>query len=159
MEELYRPYLKLLRELADTLDKLTPLAQQKAEAARQDDLEALNEVLKQEQAFTLNLRGLELRRTKLLAQMGLDGVRLADLPSHCPPELADEARKTAETLRQSYEVYRGYADMARSTLELQLHQIDKFLADAGVDPKLASQGYETPTNIEPPQKMRTDFRA
>ena len=48
--------------------------------------------------------------------------------------------------------------MARNTLELNLHQIDKFLERAGVDPKLAAQGYEAlPT--EPPQKMKTEFRA
>lgn len=159
MEDLYRSYLKLLRELCGTLDKLTPLAQQKAEAVRADDLLGLDEVLKQEQAFTLNLRGLELRRTKLLAQMGLDRVRLADLPGRYPPELQAEARDAVEALRHSYEIYRGYAGMARSILELNLHQIDKILLDAGVDPKLASEGYESPANIEPPKNMKTDFRA
>lgn len=64
-----------------------------------------------------------------------------------------------ETLRQSFEVYRSYSDMARSTLELSLHQIDKILLDAGVDPKLAAEGYESPANMEPPKKMKTDFRA
>lgn len=159
MEDLYRSYLKLLRDLSGTLDKLTPLARQKAEAVRADDLLALDEVLKQEQAFTLNLRGLELRRTKLLAQLGLDKVRLNDLPGHYPPELQGEARKTVEQLRQSYEIYRGYSDMARSTLELNLHQIDQALLKAGVDPKLAAAGYESPQNMEPPKKMKTDFRA
>jgi hypothetical protein len=159
MEDLYRSYLKLLRELGGTLEKLTPLAQQKAEAVRADDLLALDEVLKQEQAFTLNLRGLELRRTKLLAQMGLDKVRLIDLPGRYPPELQAEARKTVDNLRHTYEIYRGYADMARSTLELNLHQIDRILIKAGVDPKLAAEGYESPANMEPPKKMKTDFRA
>ena len=158
MEEQFRAYFGVLRELGGVLDRLTPLALQKAETVRANDLLALDEVLKQEQAFSLNLRGLELKRQKLAPQLGLDGVPLSDLPKRCPPQLADEARKTAAALRKSYEIYRSYADMARNTLELNLHQIDKFLENAGVDPKLAAQGYEAPP-MEPPQKMKTDFRA
>ena len=158
METQFRAYFGILRELSGVLDRLTPLAQQKAEAARASDLLALDEVLKQEQALSLNLRGLELKRQKLAPQLGLDGVPLSGLPERCPPELADEARKTAAALRKSYEIYRSYANMARNTLELNLHQIDKFLESAGVDPKLAVQGYEAPS-AEPPKKMKTEFRA
>ena len=154
----FQAYLGVLRELGGALDRLTPLAQQKAEAVRGDDLLALDEVLKQEQALALNLRGLELKRLKLAAQLGLDTVPLPRLHEHCPPQLAGEARKTAAALRESYEIYRSYAGMARNTLELNLHQIDKALADAGVDPKLAAQGYEAPP-MEPPKRMKTDFRA
>ena len=158
MEEQFRAYLGVLRELTGVLDRLTPLALQKAEAARASDLMALDEVLKQEQALSLNLRGLELKRQKLTPQLGLDGVPLSALAGHCPAGLADEARKTAAALHKSYEIYCSYANLARNTLELNLHQIDKFLERAGVDPKLAVQGYEAPPT-EPPKKMKTDFRA
>lgn len=158
MEDLFRSYLGVLRELSGTLDRLTPLAQQKADAVRSDDLLALDEVLKQEQALALNLRGLEIKRVKLVPQLGLDNVPLSRLHEHCPAQLSEEARKTAADLRQRYETYRSYADMVRNTLELNLHQIDKFLTEAGVDPKLAAQGYEAPPS-EPPQNMKTDFRA
>ena len=158
METQFRAYFGVLRDLSGVIDRLTPLALQKAEAVRASDLTALDEVLKQEQALSLNLRGLELKRQKLASQLGLDGVPLSGLVERCPTELRDEARKTADALRKSYEIYRSYSNMARSTLELNLHQIDKFLESAGVDPKLAAQGYETPSP-EPPQKMKTDFRA
>ena len=62
MEEQFRAYFGILRELSAVLDRLTPLALQKAEAAHAGDLTAMDEVLKQEQAPSLNLRGLELRR-------------------------------------------------------------------------------------------------
>ena len=158
MEDQFRAYFGVLRELSGVLDRLTPLALQKAEAAHAGDLTAMDEVLKQEQALSLNLRGLELKRQKLAPQLGLEGVSLSGLVEHCPSQLADEARKTASALRTSYEAYRSYAKMARNTLELNLHQIDKFLESAGVDPKLAAQGYEAPPT-EPPKKMKTDFRA
>ena len=151
-------YLELLNELSSSLDQLAQLAQQKAGVVRQSDLMGLDDVLKQEQAMTLNLRGMEQKRQKLVAQLGLEGTALSELPGRCPEELEPQARQTVESLRQSYSVYRSCADAARSTLELNLHEIEKVIAASGVDPKLAAAGYETPS-AEPPQKMKTDFRA
>ena len=158
MEQLHLSYLELLEELSSSLDRLARLAQDKAAAVRADDLIALDEVLKQEQAMTLNLRGLELKRLKLVGQLGLDKVPLDELEGRCPPELAGRARSTVNALRSSYAVYRSCADMARSQLELNLHQIEKVITAAGVDPAVAAAGYEAP-GVEPPKQMKTDFRA
>lgn len=154
----FSAYLSLLQELNGHLEQLAQLAQQKAEAARQDDLLALDEVLKQEQAMSLTLRGLEQRRTKLVKELGLENTSLVQLPDKCPAELEQEARKIAEELRASYKIYRGCADMARNTLELTLHQIDKIVAAAGIDPGRLGAGYQAP-GVEPPKNMKTDFRA
>lgn len=158
MEDLHVSYLKLLREVGTSLDRLSALAQEKTRVVRQNDLLGLDEVLKQEQAMTLNLRGLELRRQKLVPQLGLEGTSLSALPDKFPENLEHLARQTAENLRQSYEAYRGYASMARNTLELNLHEIEKIIASSGADPKLAAAGYESP-GTEPPKNMKTDFRA
>ena len=158
MDELHLSYLDLLKELSGSLDRLSQLAQEKTAAVRADDLIALDEVLKQEQAMALNLRGLELRRLKLVAQLGLDGVPLSNLPERYPAHLQDEAYRVVDTLRRSSTIYRSYADQARNSLELGLHQIEKVITAAGVDPKLAAAGYESP-NVEPPKNMKTDFRA
>ena len=77
----FQDYLKLLRDVSRLLEQLAGLAQQKADAVRKDDLLGLDEVLKQEQAMGLNLRGLELRRRKLVPLRGRDGVARSDLPS------------------------------------------------------------------------------
>ena len=49
--------------------------------------------------------------------------------------------------------------MVRTTLELNLHQIEKLVAAAGGDPKDLDAGYAPPANAEPPRRMKTDFRA
>jgi len=153
-------YLALLREVGGLLEKLAGLARRKAEVVKQDDLLGLDEVLKQEQALGLNLRGLELKRMKLAPQLGLEGSKLDDLASKCPPELELEARETVRSVQNSYKVYRSCADLARTTLELNLHQIEKIIIAAGGDPKDldAGAGY-IPAGPEPPRNMKTDFRA
>ncbi len=154
----FSAYLDLLHDLSGYLDQLSELARQKVDVVRQDDLLALDEVLKQEQAMTLTLRGLEQRRVKLVKELGLEGTSLIDLPQKSPEELEDRARQTAEELRGSYKIYRSCADTARNTLELNLHQIEKLAAAAGTDPAVLGAGYEAP-GVEPPKNMKTDFRA
>lgn len=151
-------YLKLLRDLSGSLDQLGDLAEQKAQTVREDDLLAMDEVIKQEQVLSLSLRGLEQRRTKLLAKLGWSKVPLSGLAEQYPPELQDEAAQTVKELRRSYRAYRSRADMARTMLELNLHQIDKLVKAAGGDPKDMEAGY-APPGVEPPKNMKTDFRA
>ena len=154
----YQAYLNLLKELGGNLDRLGELSEEKANTVRQDDLLAMDEVLKQEQVLSLSLRGLDQRRIKLLAKLGLDNVPLSGLPEKYPEELQEEARQTVNALRDSYKVFRARADMARGLLELNLHQIDKLITAAGAAPADAGAGYESP-NAEPPKNMKTDFRA
>jgi len=154
----YSAYLELLEELRGHLERLSELAQQKAAVVRQDDLIALDEVLKREQVVSLALRGLEQRRARLVKELGLENTTLSDLPGRCPAELDNQARRIVRDLRDSYEIYRGYADMARNTLELNLHQIEKFIVASGGDPADIGAGYEAP-GPEPPRNMKTDFRA
>lgn len=154
----FSDYLKLLREVGSLLEQLAMLAQQKADAVRQDDLLALDDVLKQEQALGLNLRGLELRRAKLVPQLGLEGTTLSALPTKCPPELEEETYQTVSEVQNSYRIYRSSANMVRTTLELNLHQIEKLVTAAGGDPKDMDAGY-APAEVEPPRSMKTDFRA
>lgn len=157
MDELYLAYLSLLDELSRDLDKLSALAQKKIDAVRRDDLMALDEVMKHEQAMSLSLRGQEQKRQKLTAQLGLEGVRLPGLASHFPDRLQPQAKESAERLHRSYGVYKTASEAARSTLEVNLHEIEKVIASHGGAPA-PGVGY-APANVEPPKNMKTDFRA
>lgn len=157
MSELHRSYLRLLRELGESLEQLSGLAREKQEHVRESDLMGLDAVLKQEQAMTLTLRGLEQRRLKLVSQLGLDGTGLDDLPDRYPEELQLEARQTVDAVRESYSLYRSCADAARNMLEVNLHEIERVIAASGAD-TVSGAGYQTP-GVEPPQNMKTDFRA
>ncbi len=157
MEQARQAYLSLLNELSGRLDQLSELARQKTQAVKKDDLTALDEALKQEQAMTLNLRGLEQKRLKAVSQLGLEGSSLSELASRYPDSMQIQARQTAEKLLRSYQEYRCAAEVARNTLELNLHEIEKVIAASGVD-TAGVPGYAAPVP-EPPKRMKTDFRA
>ena len=147
MEEL----LSLFETLTGHLDKLTELAKQKTLVVRKSDLMELDRILREEQALALALRGIEQKRTALLQKLGLAEVPLTDLPARAPEALQQKTRSTVDALRRAYQIYASAADTARNTLECNLHEVEKFLAAAGA---AADAG-----NVEPPAKMKSDFRA
>lgn len=158
MENRYLTYLDLLEELGTSLEQLTALAQQKVEAVRKDDLTALDEILKQEQVFALSLRGLEQRRIKQIGELGLTDTTLSQLPGAYPNELQYQARQRVEKLRQQYGIYQSASEVVRHTLECNLHEIEKVIAAQGAGQAPGGAGYAS-SEPEPPQRMKTDFRA
>lgn len=154
----HNDYLSLLQEVSRTLEHLTGIAQKKTEAVRKDDLVALDECMKQEQALSLALRGYEQKRLAALPALGLVDVPLSMLSTHYPLDHQMEAKSVSEALLTQYRLYNSAAEVARSTLECNLHQIEKILAEAGVDP-VPGFGYGTANSAVPPASMRTDFRA
>lgn len=155
--EAYRAYLALMGDIGSRLDQLSELARKKTEAVRKDDLMTLNDILKQEQAVALALRGLEQKRMKQSSALGLDGIRLSQLAAQFPAELQLEARTASDTLQRQYKLYQTSAHVARNTLECNLHEIEKIIEDLGGDPQ-AEPGYQL-ADVQPPQPMKTDFRA
>lgn len=157
MENPYGAYIDLLMEIKGGMEQLSILAQRKIDAVRSDDLILLDEIMKQEQAIALTLRGQEQRRATMLSGMGLDGVPLSGLSDNYPDDMRLQAKRTSEDLLREYDVYRNISEIARNTLECNLHEIEKLLAEAGGEVPV-NVGYAQP-NIEPPAPMKTDFRA
>lgn len=157
-EKQFRAYFQLLNNLRQQLEHLTDLTRLKAKAAQNDDLLALDEVLRQEQAAALNFRGLEQRRQKQTADLGIAELALSQLPECCPPALREEALQTAEALTAQYRTYRSVAEDTRVILERNLHEVERTLEQAGVKPEEGTPGYAAPQPETPPN-MKTDFRA
>ncbi len=157
MKEAYGPLFSLLEDISQHLTRLMDLAEKKIEAVRKDDLMDLNEILNEEQAETLAFRNLELRRVKLLTELGLEGTSLSALPERCPPELKSEASRHVDMVQEQYRSYKEAADRARGLLETSIGQIDALLASAGRTPE-NGPGYSGESSAPPPN-MKTDFRA
>lgn len=159
MDGVYQACLSLLGSLRESLEQLSSLALQKADAANRDDLTALDEIMKQEQAMTLAFRGMEHTREKLLSELGCGSVPLSRLPEYFPPAAREEARGAVSALQTQYREYRARADAARAVLERHLLEIDGIIAKMGGTPEQRGPGYAPPSPPETPPAMKTDFRA
>lgn len=157
-EKQFRAYFQLLTTLAEQLEHLTDLTRLKAKAAQNDDLLALDEVLRQEQAAALNFRGLEQRRQKQTVELGIAELALSQLPECCPASLQPEAQGLVENLTARYRTYRSVAEDTRVILEKNLREVEQILEQAGVPSEESTPGYTAPPPETPPN-MKTDFRA
>ena len=131
MTDVYQELFAFLDRLGETLETLTGIERQKTDAVRKDDLLTVNDCMKREQAISLSLRSMDVKREKLLAAAGMRGVPLTGLAEHCPPELRQQARETADRLRSRFHIYQSAAAVARTTLEINLHQIEKIISAEG----------------------------
>lgn len=152
----FHEYLVVLNQIRVELEHLSGLAQEKTAAVRSNDLLALDQVMRQEQAAALTFRGLEQKQTTLLHTIGLEHVPLSTLAESFPPEMRLEAKQVVEDLRSQFQIYRSCSESARSTLECNLHEIDKILAQSANS--VEGPGYEA-KSPDIPTSMKTDFRA
>lgn len=122
-------YLDHLDRLGKTLEELTQLTREKTRAVVRGDLQAVDAAVRREQALSLSLRGAEQRRERLLADLGLQDTALSGLAERAPEQLRTRAARTAEALRRQYELYRDTAEVARTTLECNLHMLEKHMKE------------------------------
>ncbi len=153
----FREYLGFLKTLGDTLEEITRVEQEKAEFVRTDDLNGLNECMKREQALSLTMRSHDQKRETVLRTLGLEGVPLRSLMDHAPAQDYEETKQTVEQLCRQYALFRGAYEVARDTLECNLHQIEKMIQ--AEDPDAVTSGGYQEAPAELPPRMRTDFRA
>lgn len=75
----FREYLQLLRGLEKTVGQLVELERKKAGAVRANDVQLVDDCIRQEQVLSLSLRGAEQKRAKMLKELGLEHVKLFGL--------------------------------------------------------------------------------
>lgn len=132
MGRTFSDYLAFLRQLIPILEQLTAVEQRKLAAVQADDLPAVNDCMKEEQALSMTLRGLEQKRARLRAELSLPEMRLRELPQHCPPELAAETAQVVDAVLGKSQVLSSAQKAARTVMETRLHRIDKALRRHGL---------------------------
>lgn len=142
-------YLTLLGRVTRALEELTGVEQEKIRAVNERDLPTVEQCMKKEQVCSLNLRGLDQKREKLMDQLGMRGVPLREIMSRCPPGAEQETKEAAEALRRQYAIFQTTSEASRNALEIHLHIIEELHKRAG--------GGELPHQDAPP--MKADFRA
>ena len=146
---LWKEYLAQMERLGETLEQLTAVEREKTAAVGRGDLNAVDACMKREQVFSLNLRGFDQKREKLLAKMGLSkSTTLRQIEELAPPEALLETKQVVEKLRQRYQIFQSASEVAMNTLECYLHAIEKMQQSKGV-----------PTEHVPGDILQSDFRA
>lgn len=160
----WESYLKLLQEVGSAIEKLATVEREKTKAVSVGNLTAVDECMKQEQVFSLSLRGYDIKREAAIKELGVEGVKLNRLADHAPEELRQQVRRVAEETLRQYELFKSANRVAQSTLECNLREIEKMMAaqmaarETASAPKPAPKPEPQEPGEEPPHR-KTDFRA
>ena len=146
MDGAWQELFAMLEQLAATLGQLAEISREKTAAVLRDDIIAVNDCMKREQVISLSLRSADIKRDKLLERLGLQKLPLNAMADRCPENLRPEAHRVEELVRDQYMIYRSAADVARTTLEINLHEIEKIIDSEG-------------SGGPPPRRGMADIRA
>ncbi len=131
MVDKYEQLFSLLEKLSCEIDKLTEIAHEEHDAVLRSDIIGIQDCMKREQAVSLSLRSIDIKREKLLKELGLQGIPLSGLAEHCPDDKRTRARKVQKTLTDRYKLYKSASAVTVKSLELKLAAIDSSLKKAG----------------------------
>lgn len=146
--------IQLMQDLTKTLTQLTAVQKDVASAVHTDDLTALGECMKKENALALTLRNIDQKREKIQQQLGLEGVKLSKLPGKVSDEEArPKVKQAAEELQAQYRVMQSATEVARSALECSLYEVESMMTKMGIDPRQVEQQPASSNGAH------TDFRA
>ena len=135
MNEKFESMIKLIDELTNTLVKLSDMQRQIVMAVREDDLAKLADCMKHEQVLSLTLRNTEQKRLKLQEELGLEEMKLSELPLKVKDaDMQIKVRNAASKLSAQYKIVRSTSDAACSILESNLRRVEQTMKKMGVDP-------------------------
>lgn len=129
-------YFDFLTKLANTLEGLAVLQEEKTKAVEKGDLPKVDEMMKQEQAAAMTLRGYEQKRIATLALLNVPAGPIRDLEKSMPIDLRPTGKKAVALLQENYARYQKTAKKSKETLEYHLSRIE---THTGVP-----SGYEKP---------------
>lgn len=131
MADSYEELFSLLDKLSREMDELTEIAREEHEAVLRSDIIGIQDCMKREQAVSLSLRSMDIKRDRLLEELGMSDVPLSQLAEHCPDDKRTRARKAQKRLTDRYRLYRSASAVTTKSLELKLAAIDDRLKENG----------------------------
>lgn len=122
--QIWLDYFQLLEKIADTLAEVSEMQKGKKVAVDKGDLDKLDGMMKQEQVFTMTLRGYEQKRLKALSALGVPPGRVSDLEKFMPAAVKTQGKRTVAKLQQNFKQYVTASTATKETLEYHLNMIE-----------------------------------
>lgn len=120
-------FQKIIRDLIVLFEEHLPLEQRKLEAIQQDDVSGVEECMKQEQALTLKLKGLDRKRESIQKELGWEGKPFREIVDAVPAENRQELRKLFDQLTNIVTIFSETNKEAMTAMEVHLRDMQKVM--------------------------------
>lgn len=119
-------FIDLLEKLILLFDDLTDVEQTKLNAIKKRDIDALNDCMKEEQAYLLQFRGLDKKRESMQKELGFENMKLTEIiPTLKDKQYKDEFQELYDALKETMNYYQQIHNSAKSIIETRLIGIER----------------------------------
>lgn len=116
---------KFLEENVELYSNFLDLEYEKYDAVVKDDINALDNVVAQEQAFYLKMKGLDQRREKILKDLGFSDKTLREIiDTSCDGE-KQRLIGIYDKLNTLINEFKKINSLCKTLIEIRLHRVDK----------------------------------
>lgn len=123
----------LLIDHVGLFDELILCVEKKLDAIAANDVDALNNHMKEEQAYIMRLKGLDQKRERLLAEMGMSGKTFRELIANTTGDENSELTMIFEDLSSKVNELQSATDSAKKYIDIQLHSLESLLNSLPAD--------------------------
>ncbi len=124
-----REFTEVIHRYIEVFDRLIPLEQKKLDVVKQNRVSQLEEIGGKEQAEALAMRGLEQKREKAQEALGFQGLSFQEILEKLPAEQKQAMKELFNELAERVRVFQELADNSRTIMEVNLHAINKMIAE------------------------------
>ncbi|MGP1570472.1 MAG: flagellar protein FlgN [Eubacteriales bacterium] len=113
-----------MQEYSQTFDVLLEFEQRKFEAVKEKDLDVIDEYLKEEQAYLLQLRGFDQKREALLKANGYSGYTFRQIINEADGEEKADLENLYTEIEQKIDRFKKLMKTIDSYIDLQLFSVE-----------------------------------
>lgn len=118
---------QIINQMIQLFDEQLPLEEEKLRAVQEDDIAAVEDCMKREQAVVLKLRGLDQKREKILKENGWEGKTFRQIIEMAPQEKQFAYKQLLERLENSISLFQNANESALDTIRIHQREIEKVI--------------------------------
>lgn len=130
---------KIMDEYIELMDKLISFEQEKLIAVETKNIELLDDFLKEEQAYLLQLRGLDQKRETTQKQLGIEQLTYRQIIDKVDVSLKHEFETSYEILSAKTKQFKEIINTIKTYIDIRVHTIDAFMEKFNVAPSQNAQ--------------------
>lgn len=150
-------FAELMKQLIELFDRMIPLEQEKLNVVKQNQVSALEELIKKEQAEIMALRGLDQKREKQQKELGFENMAFREILERLPQEQHEEFQELFDSLGARVKDFQSITESSRAIMEVNLHAINKMVAQKAYG-SANVRTYEDDGSVRPETAHFTDRR-
>lgn len=126
-------FIAVIQELIALFESLIPVEQEKLDAAIKNRVSFVEECMHKEQAFVLQLKGLEQKREAQQKLLGMDDYTFRQILEEVPAETASVLTPLFARLSDQIRLFQSINASAKDIMEVNLHVINSALAKKAME--------------------------